>query len=169
MKDYKFEFISTDNYQLVYTNKFGSKVVKPFTRDVKLARDMQRIQVNARLEMLKDLSDRGMTKDDLVIKRNNADGTITYDETNYREYEQSYLQLASAEMLEKVVKQMFNMSLENLLIDMGVDLNSTNINDNKSVEMFAIKFCKILTGKDEAEEEKQPSVQNQEQIPTATI
>ena len=164
MNDYNFRYVSTDNYELSYTNKDGVKVCIPFTRTIGMAQKIQGIQASARINMYKELTAQGITKNDLVIKRTNADGSITYDETNYKEYENSYIKVYTALTLNEIVKDCFKKDVAELLTDMGINPNSTNPVDLKKVELFTTKFAKIISGKDE--EEQRPSSEHQEPVST---
>ena len=80
---YEFKYISTDNYELVYTNTKKEEVKIPFTRTTKMARDLQRIQVDARMEMYSGLAEKGMTKVLYTPYGTNNDKIKTFfEETN---------------------------------------------------------------------------------------
>lgn len=146
--NYSFKYVSVDNYILKYTDKEGKDKELPFTRTVEIATKLQGIVAKARLKMFKELSAQGVTKNDLIIKVINKDGTISYDETNYREYEKYYMELEGTLTLDEVVKDCFNMSISELLVDMGVDPNTTDEEVTSKVLAFSQKFSAIIGGKD---------------------
>ena len=148
MTSYKFNFIEEDTYELEYKNRKGEEVKLPFKRDIKLARDLQRIQAKARRIMIKDLLADGETRDDYIIKNVNKDGTITYDETPLREVEQTYIQIVCGQVLMDIIEDMFNKDADSLFEDMGIDPNSQSEDNMKAIEMFTTKFTSILSGKD---------------------
>ena len=94
----KYEFIKVDldTYKLVYTSKDKKEVSIEFKRTIEMAEKLQGIETTARLNMYKELSKQGITKNDLIIKKDDGKGHITYDETNYQEYEKFYIQLEEA-------------------------------------------------------------------------
>lgn len=161
---YKFNFISTDNYELEYTNKNGETVKKPFTRSVKVARDLESIQAEGRAMMLKRMTDRGETREDYIIKRLHADGTITYDESNLRANEEMYIGLATLEIFSNIIKNLFNMELNKLFEDMGLDLNSNEEKDQLFITGFLQKFSAVLTNgiEEKGEDDAPPSIKDKE-------
>lgn len=166
MRDYMFNYIEADTYELVYTNKDGNKVTKRFTRDVQLARDLERVEAKGRLDMLKEMTKQGISKDDLVIKTTKADGSIIYDESNFREYEQYYVGLAGNELLNDVCKRFFDMSLVDLFTDMGIDVYKENEKDTLLAVNFGKALGKVIKG-DMERDAKIPSSSNKEQQTTA--
>lgn len=154
-----FNYVEADTYDLVYTNKDGNKVTKRFTRDVQLARDLERVEATGRLNMLRDMTKQGLSKDDLTIKTTNADGSITYDERNFREYEQYYIGLAGNDVLNDVCKRFFGMNLVELLTDMGVDIYSENEKDSTLAMNFGKALGKVIKG-DMERDAKIPSSSN---------
>lgn len=155
MNNYEFKFISTDNYELRYTDKDKNEKVIPFTRTIEMASKLQSIEKRARLSMYKDLTEMGMTKDDLVVVKE-INGKRIYDESNYVSYEQNYMDLARYEIINEIFELCFKKNLNDLLIDMGL----TEKSDPKQVELFSNKFATIIIGKDK---EETPSGSNKEE------
>lgn len=164
MNNYEFVFVSTDNYELRYTDKNGNNKVLPFKRTIALASKLQGITATARLKMFKELTSMGITKDDLIIKIDNLDGTTTYNETNYREYEKKYIETQSALILNEIIEECFKMSIVELLEDMGVDPNSEDVTITQKVANFSKKFTTIIVGGDS----KEPSSGDIEPLSTDT-
>ena len=65
MMKYTFENVKPDVYVLKYKNKDGKEVDREFTRNIKLARTLQRVNALAKVEMVSMLKEQGLTKDDL--------------------------------------------------------------------------------------------------------
>lgn len=117
----KYEFVekSLDEYELHYTNKDGKEVVKPFKRTVELATKLASADKDARMELFTYLTSIGKTKEDFIIKKE-ENGKITYDETNYREFESSFLMNKTLELALKIYNDLFNMDFTDLVVDMGI-------------------------------------------------
>ena len=160
--NYKFVYISTDNYELRYTDREGIKKVLPFKRTIEMSKKLQGIQAMGRLKMFQELTAQGMTKKDLIVKKVNEDGSITYDETNYKEYEKSYIELASVMILNEVIKLCFNMNVDELMTEIGIDLQDSSSENIKKITLFTQQFTKVITGDDDL---NTPSVDNKESIP----
>lgn len=146
--DYNFEYIDLDTYKLTYTSKDKEKKEFTFKRTIEMAKELQGIVASSRLKMFKELSANGMTKNDLIVVRKNDDGTISYDETNYRQLEQQYLEIESSLTMDKIVNDCFGMGLVDLLIDLGVNPNSSKQEDIDQVALFSQKFGQIISGKE---------------------
>lgn len=134
---------SLDEYELIYTNKKDEEVVIPFKRDIEMQSKLESINSTARLKMYKELTKQGITKDDLIIKRVENGKTII-DETNYKEYENNYIQEATLEILDEVYRKCFNKGLVELVLDMK------DANEN-SVAHFSAEITNVLLGKDDKE------------------
>lgn len=160
--EYSFKYISTDCYELHYVDKNNQETVKPFKRTVEMAQKLQGIYASARLKMYKDLTKQGITKKDLIIEIKNNDGSISYDESNFREYEEEYTKQEGALILTEIINDCFGMQIADLIEDMGIDPYSNDINDVQQVALFSQKLTMILRGEDNT---KTPSIENKEQIP----
>lgn len=139
---YKFNELNLDEYELVYTNKDGIEVVKPFKRTVKLASKLQSGEAEARMELYSYLTSMGKTKDDFIIKKE-ENGKVIYDETNYREFESSFLIRKQFEIAMSVYEELFGVGLEELLMDMGLsEETAEDFRDN--IEKFSTELREIL-------------------------
>lgn len=154
---YEFKYVKENTFKLIYTNKKGEKVEKQFVRDVEIAKRLQQIQAKARLKMLAELTKLGMTKEDLVIRKEVEKGKVVYDETNYKENEKVFIEIESLNTIDEIFKDYLGLGIVDLLSDMGMDINSDKQEDALFVELFTKKFITIITGNQEAVEEKQPS------------
>ena len=146
---YEFKEITLDTYELHYTNKDGKEKVIPFKRTVEIAQKLQSADADARLEMLEYLQSKGKTKEDLIIERHENGKTIR-DETNYREFEASFIERKQIELAIELYKSLFGVELTDLYIDMGI-----TDKDQDKIQEFSIELRNILiNGKT-----KTPSVQ----------
>ena len=139
---YKFNELSLDEYELVYTDKEGKEVVKPFKRTVELASKLQSGEAEARMELYTYLTKLGKTKEDFIIKKE-ENGKVIYDETDYREFESSFLLRKQFDIAMAIYKDLFGMDFAELLLDMG--LTEDNADDFKDkLEVFSTELREIL-------------------------
>ena len=150
---YEFKEVSLDQYELIYTDKNGKEVIKPFKRTVELASRLQSGDAEARMELYSYLTKVGKTKEDFIIEKT-ENGKIIRDETNYREFESDFITKKSFEIAMEIYKDLFGMDFPELLVDMG--LNEETADDfSKNMEKFSSELREILIyGK-----KKTPSVQ----------
>lgn len=140
--NYEFVEKTLDDYELHYTNKEGKEVIKPFKRTVDLAVKLQSGDADARFKLLDYLTKKGKTKEDLIIERK-ENGKIIRDETNYREFESSFLLQYQYETAMKLYEELFGMDFTELLLDMG--LSEENSNDfNEKIVPFSTELREIL-------------------------
>lgn len=104
-----------DNYFLEYKDKMFN-----FHSNVGMVNDLQAAIKNARLRLVKDLSNEGKTIDSLTIKTTTEDGKILYDSSNRNYIEEIYIQEENQRVLEKIIKDMFGMTFEELILDIGI-------------------------------------------------
>lgn len=140
----KYEFIekSLDEYELHYINKDGKEVIKPFKRTVELASKLASADKDARMELFTYLTSIGKTKNDFIIKKE-ENGKIIYDESNYREFENTFLTNKALEIAIKLYENLFQMDFTDLVIDMGLNENDAEAWSNFNVELHDI----IVNGK----------------------
>ena len=146
---YEFKEIGLDDYELHYTDKEGKEKVIPFKRTVKLAKELQSVEANAKMKLMEYLTQIGKTKNDFIIERE-ENGKIIRDETNYRELEKEYLDNQRLLSINEIYKQLFNMEIAELIIDMNVGSQDGEKYNQFSLELGDI----ILNGK-----VKTPSIQ----------
>lgn len=139
---YEFKRISLDDYELRYKDK-----VIPFKRDIEIANRLQSITSEAKLKMYKDLTSKGMTKDDLVVKRK-VDGKEIIDETNYKEYEKQFINESSLIILNEIFEKCFKKTYTALFAEM-IDEDTKNL-DEEAMN-FGKEFTMIMLGKDDKE------------------
>ena len=108
-----------------------------------MAEKLQGIVATARLNMYKELSKQGITKNDLIIKKDDGKGHITYDETNYQEYEKFYIQLEEAIILNEMIEKLFGKNIKEFFDDMGID-NIPEAEQPKQLQLFSSKLGQII-------------------------
>lgn len=131
----KYEFIQTgvDNIELKYKDKTFA-----FKRDVNLIREMQSIIKEARLKMIKDLSNQGISLKDLVIERHEGNKTY-YDNTNKEEMETVYQNEATMEFFDRKCQEYFENDLTGLITDIG-------LTEEEEITNFSTELVNVLTG-----------------------
>ena len=131
---YEFKKIDDDTTELIYKDKrFTIK------KTVDLVKKMQECNVKARTKLMMDLTKAGMTKKDLTIERHEGSKTY-YDNSNFLDVEESYIQTASQEVYDDICMEYFNMNLTELMTDIGLDFTSTT-----EMEKFGLDLTRSLT------------------------
>lgn len=153
---YEFVKVDLDAYKLVYTNKEKQETTIEFKRTNEMAKDLQGITAKARIKMFQNLSSMGLTKDDLIIKKDDGKGRVSYDETNYQEFEKGFVEEESVKTTNELIEKCFKMNLKELFEDMGVNFEKIGNKEANEIEMFTQKFILIIKG----EEDKSPSGEN---------
>lgn len=130
----KYEIIKDglDNYVLKYKDK-----EIPFKSTVDIVSRLQDTTKKARMNLVMDLAKEGKTIKDLIVETE-VNGKVIQDHSNKDFIEEGYLQQAQAEVFNEVVKDMLGMSLEELVIDMGLN--------EKEVEEFGVKLGECIVG-----------------------
>lgn len=132
---YEFKTIGLDSFELHYTKDNKEKVV-PFKRTVEMAKKLQSVEATARFNMMEYLNSIGKTKNDLVITKKENGKTII-DETNYREFENKFIEEESL----KIVNEIYEMTLGMNLVEIVTELNFA---DEKEVFKFSQKMRELL-------------------------
>lgn len=136
MSKYEIKPIDTDNFELHYINKDNQSVVIPFKRTVELAVKLQSVESNARFKMYEYLTSIGKSKKDLIVERKNGDGTITVDETNYREFEANFLLQEQYKVATEIYKDLLGKTVEELVIDMNLSSEDSYLFSSKLREIL---------------------------------
>lgn len=137
----KYEFIRVDDDTTLLKYKDKEITIK---RDIELQVKIQSSVKRARIMMNKDLSSMGMTKKDLVIERHEGNKTY-YDNANIMDVEEQYQTLAIQEVFEEIVKKYSGMTLEQLMLDIGLNAQTENEENKK----FGEDLAKATMGKTE--------------------
>lgn len=134
----KYEFIKVDEDTTEL--KYKDKVVS-IKRDIDLQVKVQGATARGRMLMSKELTKEGMTRKDLTIEKHEGNKTY-YDNSNANDLEEYYQMLAVQEVFDELVKKYANMSLTDLMQDVGLDI----INDNKENQDFIIALTSAFMG-----------------------
>lgn len=147
----KYEFIkkTLDEYELKYFKGNEEKII-PFKITNEIATELSSIVKNANMKMYADMNKNGLTKNDFIIKKEN-NGVVTYDETNFNEFQEKYIKLEEALILNDIIEKMFKMNIKDLFEDMGVLALPEN-EQQVALLKFSTKLGTIIRG-----EEKKPS------------
>lgn len=142
-----FEFVNVelDNWEFKYTNLKNEEIVIPFTRSIEIAKILESIIPNARMKMFKDLTEQGLTKNDLIIEKT-KDGKKYYDETNYKMFEEKYIEEQSLASLNECFEKCMNKQL------MEIALDIKDLTEEKASKLSA-EFTLIMVGKKAPSEE----------------
>lgn len=132
MKKYEIIKDGLDNYILKYKDKEIN-----FKSSVGIVNKLQESIKKARMNLVMDLAKEGKTIKDLIVETE-KDGKIIQDHSNKDFIEEGYIQQAQTEAFNEVVKEMLGSSLEELIIDMG-------LNENE-VEEFGVDIGKCMVG-----------------------
>lgn len=138
----KYEFIKQDEDTTLLKYKDKEFEIK---KDVELQKEIESVNKNARVKMMLDLTKQGITSKDLIVVRKNG-SKVYEDKSNLIQLEEQYMQEASVDLFQNLSKKYFNMSLENLISDIG-------LNDEEGAK-FGNDFAYALAGK------KSPSQKN---------
>lgn len=156
---YEFKKIDIDNYELIYETKDKKEKRIPFKRTIKMAKELNGITMKARINLATKLSEMGLTKNDLIIKKEIGNGKVIYNETNYKALEDEAIQEQSLLTTNQIIEDCFNMNIQELFEDMGINTNESNVSETlaNQITLFTQKFLTIVKG---GEEEKNPSLEN---------
>lgn len=147
---YEFIKIDSDTTELRYKDKVFS-----IKKDIDLEKRIQEAIPRARILMNAELSKMGMTKKDLVIERHEGNKTY-YDNTNIMDAEEQFQAIATMQVFDEIVSKYTNMTLAELMQDIGLDVNEAN----KENEQFGLDLTNAFTGR---EVSKFPSQESNEE------
>ena len=131
----KYEFIEKDVDTTIL--KYQEKEFE-IKRDVELVSKLQDVNNKARTKMYVELTKQGIKKDDLVITTK-KDGKTYVDNSNLTALEQDYVQTETYNLMNDISKKYFNMTLEELILDIGLDPSES--------KEFGIKLGESISGK----------------------
>ena len=129
---YEFKTIDNDTTELTYKDK--KFVIK---RDIELMKELQSAIFKAKKKLVFDLAKEGLTKADLVIKKQEGNKTLE-DNTNVVELENEYINEATMTMFDDICHKFFNMGITEIIQDIG-------LNEEES-EAFGIALVSSFTG-----------------------
>ena len=135
---YEFKKLSKDDYVLNYVKNGEDKSIN-FKQTIDIAKTNEEKYIKANLKINKALADEGLTKDDLIIKKINPDGTETYDEKNFIEFRNMILNRIEAENIVEVLSKTFGRSLDEIFTELEID----DKNDSEVLAFFE-SYGKVL-------------------------
>lgn len=138
---YEFKKLSKDDYELNYVKNGESKTIK-FKQTIDIAKTNEEKYIKANLKINKALAEEGITKDDLIVKKINPDGTETYDERNFIEFRNMILNRIEAENIVEVLSKTFGRTLDEIFTELEID----DTNDTEVLEFFS-KYGEALKSK----------------------
>ena len=113
----KYQIIKNDldDYTLSYKDK-----VFNYKSDVELISKLQNSPKKARIKMLTDLANEGISLKKFTIEEK-KDGKTYYDNTNKNELERTYIGEAMLEVIDETCKKNFNLTFGELMADIGLE------------------------------------------------
>ena len=135
---YEFVKIDSDTTDLRYKDK-----VFTIKKDIDLEKRIQESIPRARILLNAELAKMGMTRKDLVIEKHECNKTY-YDNSNILDAEEQYQAIATMQVYDEIVGKYCNMTLAQLMEDIGLDVNK----ENKENEQFGIDLSNALTGRE---------------------
>ena len=132
----KYQIIKNDldDYTLKYKDKEYN-----YKSDVELTSKLQNAPKKARIKMLKELADEGISLKKFTIEEK-KDGKTYFDNTNKNELENTYIGEAMLEIIDEVCKKNFNLTFGELLVDIG-------LTTQEEQERFSSELGASLMGK----------------------
>lgn len=138
---YEFKKLSKDEYVLSYEKNGEEKTIN-FKQTIDIAKTNEEKYIKANLKINKALAEEGMTKDDLIIKKINPDGTESYDEKNFIEFRNIILRRIEAENIVEILTKTFDRPLDDLFAELEID----DKNEDEVLEFFS-KYGEVLKEK----------------------
>lgn len=113
-----YEFKKVDNDTTKLKMKINEEE-KEFTikRDVKLLKEMQSINFKARKRMLIDLAKEGLTKDNLITKKE-ENGKTYYNNSSWQELENQYIEEETLNVFDNIIKDITGYSMTELMLSL---------------------------------------------------
>lgn len=107
-------------------------------RDIELVSKLQDVNNKARTKMYVELTKQGIKKEDLIIITT-KDGKRYEDNSNLTALEKSYIDTETINLMSDICKKYFNMTLEELVLDIGLDPITS--------QEFGLKLGEAISGK----------------------
>ena len=101
-----------------YTLKYKDKEIM-FKSKVGLVSELQEVNKKARLQMIKELAEQGMTVKDLIIETT-KDGKTIMDHSNKDFLEEGYIQTMQGEIFLKVIEDALGVDYNQLIQEIGL-------------------------------------------------
>lgn len=104
-----------------YILKYKDQKIR-FKSTVNIVNRLQETTKKARMQMVMDLAKEGKTIKDLIVETE-KNGKVIQDHSNKDFIEEGYLQQAQSEVFNEAIKEMFGVSLEELVVEIGLNEN----------------------------------------------
>ena len=131
----KYEFVKVDEDTTLL--KYKEKEFK-FVKDISLMVRLQSVNFNARNNMIIDLAKKGLTTDNLIIKRV-ENGKKYEDQTSVRAMENNYLIKETLDLFNEICEKYTKMDLQELMDDIG-------ITEEEESKVFCAKLKEVILG-----------------------
>lgn len=118
-KEFQINKIDEDTYEI--ESLVNEKKIE-FKKNVELAKELSNINADAKLSMIAYMKDKGLTKNDLIEKVT-KNGKIYYDETTYRELEETFVRQTTLNIIAKLPQILFKRSYDELVEELGLKTN----------------------------------------------
>ena len=138
----KYQFIQEDEDTTILKYKDKEYTIK---RDIELVSKLQSVNRDARLSMYADLVKKGISKDSLVITTK-KDGKTYVDNSYLDELEKQYIKDEQYNLFNDLCKHYFDMSMEQLVLDIGLKLDES--------QKFGAELGEAISGKRTPSQEK---------------
>ena len=120
-----------------YTLKYKDQEIN-FNSNVDIGIRMQGIYMTARIKMIQDLGQAGMTIKELT-KEIKKDGKTYYDNSNKDELEKAYIEEEQKKVFMECIKDMLGKDFSEIITEIGFE-------DEKEVEQFGKEIGEVLAG-----------------------
>lgn len=149
-KKYEFKRIDEDVFKLIYTHRDKEEEIE-FTRDIGLTSLLQSINARARREMYKELTINNLTKRDFLIEKTGKNGEKIIDETNFIEYEKTFIEKVEYDTAVELFKKLFKKDITQLITEIGLTTDA-------EMGEFIDEFKEIIVGGVIKGSEETPSI-----------
>ena len=133
MKKYEIIKNGVDDYTLKYKDKEIN-----FKSTIDVVNQMQEVNKNARVNMLLDITKKGMSLKDLV-KEEKKDGKTYYDNTTKTELEKIYIEEETSKVFQKEIEKMLGMTLIEVLKEIG-------LTEENEINEFSTELGQVMIG-----------------------
>lgn len=134
---YEFVKIDDDTTELRYKDKKYE-----FKKTVGLIEKLQKIHYQAKIDMMVNLKEKGLTANDLIVTTK-KDGKIIEDKSNLVELENYFRGIESEVIYADICKQFTGKGFANLLVDVGIDTNNA-----EEIKDFTMKLSAAIMSQD---------------------
>lgn len=121
-KYYSIVKTGTDDYKLTIK---ATKREIDFKRDVNFMKKVQSCNVKGRILMIKQLKENGLTKDDLIERKETTDENgkivVIYDDSMFRYMEQECIKDATGQVMLDLMNETLKEGIDSIVAEMNID------------------------------------------------